>query len=291
MTARPKGGLGRGLSALIPGAEVDGRPAATIELEIAQILTQPDQPRRTFSPQPLEELVQSIKAQGVLQPLLVTPREGKYLLVAGERRLRAAKAADLFKVPCRILENLNDVQILEISLVENLQREDLNPIELAEGYRRLVDDIGLNHEEVALKVGKDRVTITNTLRLLKLPQPVKEMVLSGSLSSGHARALLGIKSDNDKVEIAHNSVSNGLSVRELEKLIQVLNQNSKKKRTKKVSSQDILARDTAKKLEENLGMQVKISHKNPGGKLTIHYTDLDELDRLILLLQRRTSRD
>ncbi|MDP8207646.1 MAG: ParB/RepB/Spo0J family partition protein [Candidatus Electryonea clarkiae] len=285
MTARPKGGLGRGLSALIPGAGVDGSPSISIEIEIARINSRPDQPRTRFDPEPLEELVQSIRSQGVLQPLLVTPRNSKFLLVAGERRFRAAKAAGLFTVPCRVMENLTDGQILEISIVENLQREDLNPIELAEGYKQLIEDMNLNQNEVGKRVGKDRATIANTIRLLKLPNLIIEMIENNKLSSGHARALLAIESDNKKVALAKQTVSKKLSVRDLEKIIR------KRKTPKQPHKEDTLsvihAQEAAKELTELLGLPVEINHSGPGGRLSVRYATIEELDQITRLLQRK----
>ncbi|MBD3167783.1 ParB/RepB/Spo0J family partition protein [bacterium] len=288
MTARPRQALGKGLAALIPGAdEEENAKAPSTEVEIALIQTRPDQPRTRFAPEPLEELIQSVKAQGVLQPLLVTPREDKYLLVAGERRLRAARAAGLVKVPCRIIEGLDDQQILEISLVENLQREDLNPIELAHGYRRLNEDLGLGHQEVAERVGKDRTTVVNTLRLLKLPAPVVQLVVEGSLSAGHARALLAFPRESEQVAYANKIVAKGLSVRDIERAVQ--QSKKKKEESAKVAvpePSDLHAHETAERIEESLGMTTRLNHKGPGGRLTIHYSNLDELDRLIDLLTR-----
>ncbi len=288
MTARPKRALGKGLSALIADASVNGKPGPSEEIEVALIQPRPDQPRSRFDPEPLEELVKSIKSQGVLQPLLVTPREDKYLLVAGERRLRASKIAGLVKVPCRVIDGLDDRQILEISLVENLQREDLNPIELAEGYRRLVDDLHLSHQEVADRVGKDRVTVVNTLRLLKLPEPIIGMVVEGELSAGHARSLLAIENDGERVALAHKILKHGLSVRDIEQIVQDTKAKKKSGNPKPKTEIDLHSLEVARRLEEQIGLPVRLGHKGPGGRITIRYRNLDELDRLIAMLNHDT---
>ncbi len=287
MSVKSKGRLGRGLSALIPEADLLIEKAPLNEIDISLIRTRANQPRTHFDPTALAELVESIRAQGVLQPLLITPRDEGYEIVAGERRLRAARAADLLTVPCRILKDLDEHQILEISLVENLQREDLNPLELAEGYRRLIQDLGLSQQQVAERVGKDRATVANTLRLLKLPDPVRDYVREGKLSAGHARALLAVESDADKVSLAHRIVKKGLSVREVENYAKQPHTLKTRTSAKSPSSIDLHSREVAKQVETHLGMPVQISHRGPGGKVTIHYQTLDELDHLVSILQGR----
>ncbi len=287
MTARPKGGLGKGLGALIPGAGLGDDAPSPDEIEIALIQPRVDQPRSRFDPETLQELVQSIRAQGVLVPLIVTPRDGAYLLVVGERRLRAARAAGLVKVPCRVIDGLNDRQILEISLVENLQRDDLNPIELAEGYRRLIEDIGYTQQEVADRVGKDRATVANTARLLQLPDPVIEMIIEGRLTAGHARAILGVDGEGDKVSLAHRIVDKGLTVRDVEQIAK--GQRKRKEKGKSVSEAErrriLASKEVADELAGRLGLPVTVSHKGPGGRLSIRYRTLDDLDSLVALLK------
>jgi ParB family transcriptional regulator, chromosome partitioning protein len=287
MTPRPKGGLGRGLSALIPNADESEVRADANEVEVARIHPRPDQPRTHFDPKALEELVESVKAQGVLIPLLVTPRDGQYMLVAGERRLRAAKAAGLVTVPCRVIADLSDRDILEISLVENLQREDLNPVELAKGYRRLIDEMRYTQQQVAERVGKDRATVANTLRLLALPEPVLRMLVDEELTQGHARALLSLTSEGAQVSMARSISDNGLSVREVERRIR-----GRKGGKKPLSSDDnkrrneLAAKQVSGELQEILDLPVKVTHRGRGGQITIKYGSLDDLDRLIALLQR-----
>lgn len=295
MTARPKGGLGRGLSALIPNAdERPGEGAAPTEIQVARIHARPDQPRTRFNPEALQELVDSVRVQGVIVPLIVTPRDGSnYILVAGERRLRAAKAAGLAAVPCRIIEGLDDRAIMEISLVENLQREDLNPIELAEGYRRLIDDLNYTQQEVAERVGKDRATVANTLRLLALPSPVLDMIVEGRLSAGHARALLAVPNEGDRLSLANRILTKGMTVRDIERIAK--GQKSATVAKKKADSAEqrrsqLAAKEVAQDIQNDLGLPVVIQHKGPGGKLTIRYRSLDDLDRLTELLKREVER-
>ncbi|MBZ0265873.1 ParB/RepB/Spo0J family partition protein [bacterium] len=289
MTAKQKERLGRGLSALIKDAAV-GAEGAIQEIEIAQIKARESQPRRRFEPKALAELVESIKAQGVLQPLLIMPKSGGYDLIAGERRLRAATAAGLFEVPCRILEGLSEQQILEIQLVENLQREDLNPLELADGYRRLIEELGLNQQQVAERVGKDRATVANTIRLLKLPEPVRRHLVEGRLSAGHSRALLSFENDSERIAFANRAVEKKLSVREMEKLAQ----NARKKQNTPTSptptQAEMHSRELANTLESALGVSVSINHSNQGGRIVLRYKNLDELDELVSLLKSSGSR-
>jgi ParB family chromosome partitioning protein len=289
MTAKPKGGLGRGLSALIPtGMDETGVEIQPTEIEVGKIHVRPDQPRSHFNPEALAELVDSVRAQGILVPLIVTPRDdGRYTLVAGERRLRAARAAELLRVPCRVIEGLDDRAILEISLVENLQREDLNPIELAEGYRRLSEDLGYTQQEVADRVGKDRATVANTMRLLALPEPVIALVVEGKLSAGHARALLAVEGEAERVALAHRIVTKGMTVRDIERIArgQRVANGSKKTASQEERRNQLAAREVAKELEASLSIPVEITHKGPGGKLTLKYRSLDELDRIVALLK------
>lgn len=289
MTAKPKGGLGRGLSALIPtGMDEANVEIQLSDIEVSKIHARPDQPRTHFNPDALTELVESVKAQGVLVPLIVTPRDGGgFTLVAGERRLRAARAAELLRVPCRVIEGLDERAILEISLVENLQREDLNAIELAEGYRKLSEDLGYTQQEVAARVGKDRATVANTMRLLALPEPVLVMVVKGTLSAGHARALLSVEGDAERVALAHRIVTKGMTVRDIERIARghrVAN-GTKKTASQEERRNQLAAREVAKELEAALSIPVDIAHKGPGGKLTLKYRSLDELDRIVALLK------
>ncbi|MBS1261026.1 MAG: Chromosome-partitioning protein Spo0J [Calditrichaeota bacterium] len=291
MTPRPKGGLGRGLSALIPDVDDSEARAQADEVELARIRVREDQPRARFDPKALAELVESVRAQGVLVPLIITPRDPGYLLVAGERRLRAAKAAGLITVPCRVVPDLSDRDILEISLVENLQREDLNAVELARGYHRLIEEMGYTQQQVSERVGKDRATVANTLRLLSLPEPVLRMLVDEELSQGHARALLSLTGDGSRLALAREIVDRGLSVREVERRIRGRKGGAKKTpgRDEKKRRDELAARQVSGELQDILAMPVKVAHRGKGGQITIRYSSLDELDRLIARLRRGRS--
>lgn len=283
MSAKPKRGLGRGLSALIADAGFADDKNSLTDIEISRIRPRTDQPRTHFNPVAMAELVESVRAQGVLQPLLVTPRGEYFELIAGERRLRAAIKANLVTVPCRILENLTESQILEISLVENLQREDLNPVELAHGYRRLAEDLGYSHKQIGERVGKERATVANTIRLLKLPKPVLNLVEEGRISAGHARAILTLDNERQQVEAARKILDKGLSVRQIEKM--TANPTVAKHPGSKDRKGDIHSRKLAEETEAYLGLPVNIHHRGPGGKLIVSYKNLDQLDKLIGILQ------
>ncbi len=212
-------GLGRGLGALIPGAEGSG--ANTLEIPLAELEANPFQPRRHFDQTALEELATTIRSHGILTPVVVRRAPAGYQVVAGERRIRAAKLAGLTRIPA-IVKEASDAQALEMALVENLQREDLNPVEGAEAYRRLIEGFGLTQEEVAERVGRDRSSVANALRLLRLPRKVREDLASGIISEGHARALLGFEKQADQLKARDVIVKRGLTVRATEALVRRL---------------------------------------------------------------------
>lgn len=293
--------LGRGLSALIPGAESHHSSAAAataaaeatalrdyFEAPVEDIYPSPEQPRRVFEEAQLAELAASIATHGVIQPVVVRVRpEGGYYLIAGERRWRAAQRAGLRAVPV-VVQKVSSHDAFERALVENLQRADLNPIEEAEAYDRLVSgEFGYTQEQVATRVGKDRATVANTLRLLKLPRPVRGMVESGELSMGHARALLGLGSDGQNAgmidQMARLVAARGLSVRATEELVRRRTQGAKPaaKPAKSASVRDLEAR-----LMRSLGAKVAVeqSGRGKGGRIEIKYADLDDLDRLLAKL-------
>ncbi len=293
--------LGKGLDALIPQAPAQfeapprsGTGAASGRGEpllcpIEQIVPGRHQPRKRFDEKGLLELAQSIKEEGVLQPLLVRPREGKagrFELVAGERRWRAAQRAGLKEVPI-IVRKLDDSKALEISLVENLQREDLNPIEEAEGFRRLTVDFGYSQEQVAERVGKDRSTVTNTLRLLKLPDAIKEDLVEGKITAGHARAILSLATPAEMILLRNQIVKHQLSVRQAENLARRMSKAGEKPGKPLKAKADPNVRRLEEDLQRVLGARVTI-HFRPGkpGKIEIAYSSLDELDRLIKLIKR-----
>lgn len=269
--------LGRGLSALLPGpAEQE---AEFLRLPADRIRTSPFQPRRTFSPEDLRELVDSIREKGILQPVLVRPTPQGYELVAGERRLRAAQAAGVETVPA-LVRKLTDREALEATIVENIQRADLNAIELAEGYQRLIRDFSLSQEEIARRVGKDRVTVANILRLLKLPSTVKQAVADGKLSAGHARALLSAPTERI-AEFFAVAVRKGLSVRELERLCVA---GGRKTKTRKPEKHDPHLSDLEGKLSRRGGTKVRIRGTRMKGWFEVAYYSEGEFSRLLEIL-------
>ncbi|MBQ1682095.1 MULTISPECIES: ParB/RepB/Spo0J family partition protein [Agathobacter] len=294
-----KKGLGKGLDSLI--APKEGAKAATaapaapsdalqeaIYMDINKVEPNRDQPRKKFDEDALLELSESLKQFGVLQPLLVKDRKDYYEIVAGERRWRAAKLAGLTKVPV-IVKDLTDQQIMEIALIENIQREDLNPIEEAQAYKRLIMEFDLKQDEVAERVSKSRAAVTNAMRLLKLNDKVQQMVIDEMLSTGHARALLGIEDSEKQYIIAQKVFDEKLNVRDTEKLVKNL-QNEKQvdtKAKKKLSPQlEAVYHQLEEDLKAILGTKVAISAKDEKtGKLEIEYFSADELDRIIDLIR------
>jgi len=269
-----KTALGKGLEALIPekGEEV-------LYLDIDRIFPGEHQPRKAFKDDSLKELAASIKERGVLQPIIVSRvGDGTFRLVTGERRWRAAALAGLKKIPA-LIKNVASRDSLEIALIENIQREDLNPIETAEAFRRLVTDFKLSQEELSDRVGKDRATISNYLRLLKLPEEIKSLIYSGSLSIGHAKAILAIDGKAHQMEAARKVIKKGLSVRETEALTKKISMPLKVKATK-----DPQISSLEEKLIRNLGTKVRIFHKGKRGKIEIEYYSFEELDRLLEIL-------
>ena len=279
--------LGRGLGALIPGgdeyeAERRTTPRDYFRAAIEDLHPSPDQPRKKFDEAKLEELAQSIRAEGVLQPLLVRERPasagGGFWLIAGERRWRAAQRAGLKDVPVLVRE-ASPHKSFEIALIENLQRDDLNPIEEAEAYRRLSEDYGCTQEQIAERVGKDRATVSNSLRLLKLPPSVRALVQEGTLTMGHARALLGLE-DAAAIEATARRVrAAALSVRATEELVRRAHRPPPRPAATKSAS----VRDLEQRLTRTLGARVAVldGGKAKGGKIVIAYADLDDLDRLL----------
>ncbi len=270
-----KTALGRGLNALIPekGDEI-------LHIDINRILPGAYQPRKNFSENSLKELAVSIKEKGVLQPVLVSRTgDGSFSLIAGERRWRAATIAGLKKIPAMV-KNVASRDAFEMALIENIQREDLNPVETAEAFNRLMKDFGLTQEELSDKVGKERATVANYLRLLKLPDEIKAMLYEGSLSMGHARALLAIEGRAAQVEAAKKILKTGLSVREAEAIAKKSTGASKGKKIK-----DAQIASLEEKLIKHLGTKIRLVHKGKkGGKIEIDYYSLDELDRILEIL-------
>lgn len=274
--AKKASGLGKGLGALMLENNVDDM-VSTSTLNINEIIPNKEQPRKTFDQTALEELADSIRQHGVLQPLLVRPLpNGAYQLVAGERRWRASRLAELKEVPV-IIKELTDTEAMEIAIIENLQREDLNPIEEAEGLQTLIDKCGFTQEEVATSVGKSRPAITNALRLLKLPEDVREMTKKGDISAGHARALLSFDSPALMQEVAAKIVSDKLTVRDVEKLAK----RPKTAETKKAPRRrDSIYDEVELSLTEALGRKVKVYNGRSKGTLEIEFYSADDLKNI-----------
>jgi ParB family chromosome partitioning protein len=283
---RKKMALGRGIEALIPEmAFSDMEDGEYLSCDIHQIHPNPFQPRMRFKPEELEELSRSIKEQGVLQPLIVRRAETGFELVAGERRLRAAKIAGLSHVPV-IIRDVPDTQLLELSIIENIQREDLNALEEAEAYHRLMTELDLTQEEVAARVGKSRPAIANFLRLRQLPEPIKASILDEQISMGHARALLAADTAAQQNAAWRAVITKGLSVRETENLIKRLKAQKPEEETPLPSSDDIYLNRLADELSLNFGTRVQITRKGEKGKVQIEFYTSDDLNRLIALLKK-----
>ena len=275
--AKKMSGLGKGLSALMLENSTDEMLAES-ELPINEIIPNRDQPRKTFDEAALEELAQSIRQHGVLQPLLVRPiPSGGYQLVAGERRWRASRMAGLKKVPV-VIKELTDTETMEIAIIENLQREDLNPIEEAEGLQALIDKCGYTQEEVAASVGKSRSAIANSLRLLRLPQEVRDMTQSGEISAGHARALLAFDNDAMMIEAARNIVSKKMTVRDVERLAKI--RETTEPRRRRARRRDSFYDEVELSLSETLGRKVKVYTGRGSGTLEIEFYTQEDLKEL-----------
>ena len=306
MAARKTGGLGRGLDALIPNkaggtsketvkrtrstgkkekTEAQEKPAAERLVKIFSVEPNLNQPRRHFDEDALMELSESIKQYGVLQPLLVSDKKDYFEIIAGERRWRAAKMAGLKEVPV-VVKEFTDQEIVEISLIENIQREDLNPIEEAMAYKRLMEEFHLKQDEIADRVAKSRTAVTNSMRLLKLTSKVQEMVIADMISAGHARALLGISDETLQENTAMKVFYEKLSVRETEKLVKNLVSPAKKEKTERNTAEDAIYESLEEKMKGIMGTKVSIQRKkNNKGKIEIEYYSRDELERIIDLFE------
>lgn len=284
--------LGRGLSALLPGAAPPPlRQSPLLEVEIGQVTPNRFQPRRQFSEESLAELAASIKEHGLLQPILVSQKGEQFEIVAGERRFRAALKAGLERVPVLVREKASDRDFLELALVENLQREDLNPLEASDAYARLREEFGLSLDQIAARVGKDRTTVSNSMRLLKLSPLVKKRVLEGTLSAGHARALLALALPEDQERMAEEVVRRGLSVRQVEKRIAALTAGPALREQRR---RDPFTRDAEEKLSRKLRTRVRIARRRRGGEIQISFGSEEELialyERLSGSGERKASR-
>jgi ParB family chromosome partitioning protein len=280
-----KRGLGKGLGALIPQGTVFTGGRTIVNIEINKVIPNPRQPRTNFAKESLKELANSIKEQGIIEPILARMRNGKYELVAGERRWRAAKMAGLSVIPA-IVKDFTDEQSLELSLIENLQREDLNPMDEAEGYDRLTKEFNLIQEEVAKKVGKDRSTVTNMLRLLALPDKIKHSLRKEEITVGHARALLATDTPERQIEIWKQIIKNNLNVRDVEILVTgkaAIEEKPKIKKggRKRAYTQNAELNALVEKLTTHLGTKVKIFGTPDRGRIEIEYYSKEDLERIL----------
>ncbi len=279
-----KRALGKGLKALIPDDEsVKPGERGTVQIKIDEISPGRFQPREVFDPDKLKELILSVKEKGILQPIIVRPKGNGYELIAGERRLRAARELGFTQLPA-IIRDVQDYEALEIALVENLQRDDLNPMEEARAYQRLADEFSLTQEDISIKVGRDRASVSNTIRLLKLPEKIKEEVYQGRVSMGHAKAILMLESERAQLELCNKIIKRGLSVREAEYFVKRKMKGSSQGRPRKHSNE---VRAVEEELQLMLGTRVTLFHHGKRGKIMIEYYSNDDLERLLNLFRGR----
>ncbi|MFB3851799.1 MAG: ParB/RepB/Spo0J family partition protein [Acidobacteriota bacterium] len=273
MQEKLKRGLGRGLDALLPPSEGGGKKI--VEVETAKLKVSKNQPRSVIKEEKIDELVTSIKEHGILQPIIARPvGEGFYEIIAGERRWRAAQKAGLHTVPV-IVKDIEDLKMFEIALVENIQREDLNPIELAKAYKALIDQFDLTQEELSAKIGKDRATIANTIRLLSLPPSVQKALYEDLITFGHAKAILSIKGKENQERALLEVIKKGLSVRETEKL-----SVAKEKKIEKSRKIDPDTQAAENEMKKKLGLKVSINRKGKGGVVKIFFSNEDDLNHI-----------
>jgi len=276
--------LGRGLSALIPEVPAESQQAqdAIKFIPVARISPNPFQPRESFDIAKLKELANSIAEKGVVQPITVRRFQGGYQLIAGERRFRCVRDLGIAEIPAFILDVDSDEEMMELSIIENIHREDLNPIDLAQSYKRLVDECKLTQEQVAKKVGKDRATVANFLRLLNLPTKIQESAQKGELSTGHARALLALKRTEDQLELWKKIIKFQLSVRQVETAVhQLLEKKQEPVKIKETTARSAYFEDAENRLRTKLATKVQIKSKAKGGVIAIEYYNDDDLDRLV----------
>ena len=283
-----KRALGKGLSALIPPREVvfvdTDKHEKVMNIAVDNIKTNKYQPRVHFNEEKLNELVKSLKEKGVIQPVLVRKTHDGYELIAGERRLRAAKRLNMSEIPA-IVKEVNDIDMLEISLIENIQREELNPIEEANAFERFITEFNFTQEKIAEALGKDRSTIANTIRLLALPRKIQEHLSKNSITAGHAKVLLSIPTENEQYRVCNLVINKGLSVRETENIVARRTSGAKKREIK----HDANLTDIANQLQQVLGTRVKISHGKKRGTIQIEYYSLEDLNRILDLVISKKS--
>ena len=280
----PKKGLGRGLNSLFDEAPTEEENDNVVSLKINSIEPNKNQPRKQFDKEKLEALTESIKEHGLIQPIIVVKNNDMYKIVAGERRWRAAKKAGLTEIPV-VIRSYTDSEIAQIALIENLQREDLNPIEEAIGYQTLINDFNMTQEAVSSRIGKSRSAIANSIRLLSLDPPIQAKLISGEISSGHARALLSIENTDIRMIVLENILSKGLNVRQTESLAKQL-QNAKPEKSKPVIDEQVRAQldEIENGLSSRFGTKVKLVHNSKRGKIEIEYFGNDDLERILQLL-------
>lgn len=295
--ARTKSVLGKGLSALIPKAvqreplsrlesAEEGHKGVIAQVEIDKIIPNPYQPRMDFDQQALDELKRSIKEKGIIQPITVRrAKDGMYQLISGERRIRAAREAGFTHIPSYVIEVKRDEEMLELALIENLQREHLNPIEIAISYQRLIDECHFTHEQVSKTIGKDRTTVTNSIRLLKLSNPIQQSLRKGEISMGHARALINLPDEKTQMQVWKRIISEGLSVRKVEQIVREIGTQGTKKAKKVIRlhpATESTLQTIESKMRQILGTQVKIHSKSDGkGEIVIEYYSNDDLERIL----------
>jgi ParB family chromosome partitioning protein len=283
-----KRALGRGLDALIPPREVvfveNSKNENVVNLALDSIKTNKYQPRVQFNEEKLNELVNSIKEKGVIQPVLVRKVADGYELIAGERRLRAAKRLKMEKIQA-IVKDVSDIDMLEMALIENIQREELNPIEEANAFERFMTEFHFTQEKIAAVLGKDRSTIANTLRLLSLPKKIQELVSGDSITAGHAKALLGLPTEGEQYRVCNLIVNKGLSVRETEKLVARRTSSAKKREVKKDAGLDHIANE----MQQVLGTRVKIFHGKKRGAIQIEYYSVEDLNRIFEIITSKKT--
>jgi ParB family chromosome partitioning protein len=276
-----KFGLGKGLGALIPEEEIIEDSASVLKISINLIKANKEQPRKSFDPEKISELAQSIKEHGVIQPIILNKEDNTYVVVAGERRFRAAKSIGLTEIPAIIMD-IDSKEVLEVSLIENIQREDLNPIEEAIAYKKLLIDFNLTQEEISKKVSKSRTAIANCMRLLNLDERVQDYLIDGVISEGHGRAILGLNDKELQYKIAQMIIDDSLNVRQTERLVKNFESEKKEKIVEKQNN--IYYKDIMNKLENRFGTKVMINSKNKNkGKIEIEYYSEEDFERILEL--------
>jgi len=280
-----KRGLGKGLSALIPINENSESEDAVLEISITDIFANKNQPRKAFDEFKIDELAESMKQHGVLQPIILRKKDDKYELVAGERRWRAASRAGIQKIPA-IVKEFSDADVMEIALIENLQREDLNPLEEATAYKTLIDEFGLTQDELSKRIGKSRSQIANTVRLLNLEDEIQQYIAQDLITAGHARALLAIHRKEDRIKLAERICDESLSVRQTEDIIKAYSKEVKKKKSPNKKEINPVILHITERLQRTLGTKVKVKGTEKKGKIEIEFYSGDELERILETITR-----